>query len=127
MRPNRYRKEGARLNEFQQLGKAMFERTYDNLGRYIPVANRCVTCHPPPYGTDRMKHGVGSRNDHDRDGVFDTPHITNVYERPPYMHDGRCYSLEEIWTEHNPDDTHGVTNDMTKGQLNALIEYIKTF
>ena len=30
-------------------------------------------------------------------------------------------------TEHNPDDTHGVTNDMTKDQLNALIEYIKVF
>ena len=127
LRPNRYRKEGARLDEFQQLGKTMFERAYDNMGRYIPVSNRCVTCHPPPFGTDRMRHDVGSKNDHDRDGMFDTPHITNVYERPPYMHDGRCYSLEEIWTEHNPDDTHGVTNDMTKDQLNALIEYIKTF
>ena len=43
------------------------------------------------------------------------------------MHDGRCYSLEEIWTEFNPDDTHGVSNDMMKEELNALIEYVKTF
>ena len=50
-----------------------------------------------------------------------------MYLEPPYMHDGRCYSLEEIWTRFNPGDTHGVTNDMTKDQLNALIEYIKTF
>ena len=127
VRPNRYRKDGERLNEFQQLGKRMFERAYDNMGRYIPVANRCITCHSLPYGTDRMRHDVGSKNDHDWDGVFDTPHLTNVYHRPPYMHDGRCYSLEEIWTEYNPDDTHGVTNDMMKDQLNALIEYLKTF
>ncbi len=97
------------------------------MGRYIPVNNRCIACHPPPHGTDRMVHDVASQGDHDWDGHFDTPHLINTYERPPYMHDGRCYSLEEIWTRFNPDDTHGVTNDMMKDQLNALIEYIKTF
>jgi hypothetical protein len=35
-------------------------------------------------------------------------------------------TLEEIWTVHNPYDTHGYTNDMTKDQLNHLIEYLKT-
>ena len=109
------------------LGKKMFERDYDNLGRYIPVGNRCITCHPVPDDTDHFIHDIGSKADHDRDGDFDTPHIDNVYERPPFMHDGRCYTLEEIWTRYNPDDTHGVTNDMSKDQLNALIEYVKTF
>ena len=70
---------------------------------------------------------MASKGYHDWDGHFDTPHLINTLERPPYMHDGRCYSLEQIWTEFNMDDTHGVTNDMMKGQLNALIEYIKTF
>jgi len=126
-RPNRYRQADGKLNEFQKLGKKMFERAHDNLGRYIPVANRCITCHPPPYGTDRRVHDIGAKNYHDWHGDFDTPHLLNVYERAPYMHDGRCYSLEEIWTVFNPDDTHGVTNDMTKDQLNALIEYIKIF
>ena len=126
-RPNRYLAEDGRLNEFQKYGKEMFERAYDNMGMYIPVANRCVTCHPRPYGTDRRVHDIASAADHDWDGRFDTPHLINIYERPPHMHDGRCYSLEEIWTEFNPDDTHGVTNDMMKDQLNALIEYIKTF
>ncbi|MFC1573048.1 beta-propeller fold lactonase family protein [Candidatus Eisenbacteria bacterium] len=125
--PNRYSDADDPLNEFQETGKEMYERAYDNMGRYIPKSNRCITCHPPPYGTDRLKHDVGSKSDHDWDGVFDSPHLTNIYQRPPHMHDGRCYSLEEIWTEFNPDDTHGVTNDMTKDQLNALIEYVKTF
>ena len=35
-------------------------------------------------------------------------------------------SLEEIWTVFNPHDTHGYTNDLTKDQLNDLIEYLKT-
>jgi len=126
-RPNRYLAADGRLDKTQQLGKKLFERAYDNQGRYIPAGNRCVTCHPLPYGTDRFIHDVGSQNYHDLDGNFDTPHLTNTYERAPFMHDGRCYSLEEIWTVHNPDDTHGVTNDMSKDQFNALIEYIKTF
>jgi cytochrome c peroxidase len=126
-RPNRYRRADGSLNEFQRLGKRLFERAYDNQGRYIPIGNRCITCHPGPLGTDRKVHEVGSRNTHDLDGDFDTPFLVNVYERPPFMHDGRCYSLEEIWTRFNPYDTHGVTNDMSKDQLNALIEYTKTF
>ena len=124
-RPNLYRQ--SRLTAQQRLGKELYERDHDNLGRYIPTANRCITCHPAPYGTDRRRHDIGSRAAHDWDGVFDTPHLINTYERPPYMHDGRSWSLEEIWTRHNDGDTHGVTNDMTKDQLNALIEYIKTF
>ncbi len=125
-RPNRHRR-AAGLTPEQRRGKQQFERQRDNLGRYIPVGNRCVTCHPQPFGTDRRRHDIGSRAAHDRNGVFDTPHLLNVYERPPFLHDGRCWSLEEIWTQHNPADTHGATNDMNKGQLNALIEYIKTF
>jgi len=35
-------------------------------------------------------------------------------------------TLEEIWTRYNPDDQHGVTNDMTKDQLNDLIEFLRT-
>jgi hypothetical protein len=35
-------------------------------------------------------------------------------------------TLEEIWTKYNLEDKHGVTNDMTKDQLNDLIEYLKT-
>ena len=38
-----------------------------------------------------------------------------------------AHTLEEIWTVYNPNDKHGVTNDLTKDQLNDLIEYIKTF
>ena len=44
----------------------------------------------------------------------------------PYLHNGIAETLEEIWTRYNPNDEHGVTNDMTKDQLNDLIEYLKT-
>jgi len=62
----------------------------------------------------------------DRQGKFDTPHLNNIYDSPPYLHNGIAHTLEEIWTLYNPDDRHGVTNDLTKDQLNDLIEFLKT-
>jgi cytochrome c peroxidase len=52
--------------------------------------------------------------------------LTNIYDSAPYLHNGIAPKLEEIWTRYNPKDTHGITNDMTKDQLNDLIEYLKT-
>ena len=124
--PNRYLEPGRRMNEFQRRGRTYFERAYTRDGRYIPVANRCVTCHPSPYFTDQQLHDIGSQTNIDDTGEFDTPQIGDVQENAPFLHDGRCYTLEEIWTVYNPYDTHGVTNDMAKENLNDLIEYIKT-
>jgi YVTN family beta-propeller protein len=123
--PNRSASPDGALTETQEEGKLLFERARTNDGRYIPVANRCVTCHRPPYYTDQKTHNVGTRAAHDTDAAIDTPQLSNVYEGPPFLHDGRCYSLEEIWTTNNPDDQHGVSNDMDKRQLNVLIEYLK--
>ena len=124
--PNRHRALGAPLTEAQRLGKAVYKRTHTNDGRSIPPLGRCITCHPGPLYTDRQKHDVGNQTPLDSKGEFDTPHLTNIYDSAPYLHDGTAYSLEEIWTRFNTYDQHGVTNDLTKDQLNHLIEYLKT-
>ena len=124
--PNRYRPLGAPLTDAQRRGKAMFERTRTNDGREIPVQQRCTTCHFPPLYTDRRRHDVGTKDELDKLSRFDVPHLSNIYDSAPYLHNGMAHTLEEIWTRFNPYDTHGVTNDMTKDQLNDLIEYLKT-
>ena len=124
--PNRYRALGAELTEAQRRGKAMFERTRTNDGRIIPKDNRCVTCHFPPLYTDRSRRDIGTKLQLDGESDFDVPHLNNIYDSAPYLHNGMARTLEEIWTRYNPNDRHGVTNDMTKDQLNDLIEYVKT-
>ena len=124
--PNRYRALGEDLTPAQRRGKAFFERTVDNVGRPIPERDRCNFCHSGPYFTNRGRFNVETQSPLDDDGTFDVPHLNNIYETAPYLHDGRAPTLEEIWTEFNPNDRHGVTNDMTKDQLNDLIEYLKT-
>ncbi len=66
----------------------------------------------------------GSRTDNS--GLLDTPQLTNVALTAPYLHDGSARTLEEIWTVFNPEDKHGRTNDLTKDELNDLIEYLRT-
>ena len=124
--PNRYRPLGAELTEAQRRGKRMFERTRTNDGREIEEDDRCITCHPPPLFTDRSRRNVGTKMMFDREELFDVPHLNNIYDSAPYLHNGIAHTLEEIWTRYNPNDEHGVTNDMTKDQLNDLIEYLKT-
>ncbi len=123
--PNRYRRpEG--LTPAQSRGKAIFERTVTNDGRPIPPEARCITCHPAPYYTNLHKFDVGTKSYLDTEGAFDVPELNNIYEAPPYLHDGRADTLEEIWTRYNPKDQHGYVNDMTKDQLNDLIEYLRS-
>ena len=124
--PNRYRPLGAELTDAQRRGKEMFERILSNDGRIIPKDRRCVSCHFPPLYTDRRKHDVGTKFESDKDREFDTPHLNNIYDSAPYLHNGVAETLEEIWTRYNPEDKHGTTNDLTKDQLNDLIEYIRT-
>ncbi len=114
------------LTEAQQRGKVVFERTKDNSGREIPEINRCITCHPPPYYTNLKTADVSTLAASDDSMLFDTPHLNNIYASPPYLHDGRAKTLEEIWTLYGKDDKHGLAGDMNKNQLNDLVEYLKS-
>lgn len=125
-RPNRWKLPGYELTPAQSRGKAIFERTTDNFGHPIPLRNRCSYCHSGPKGTDQKSFDVGTRKPTDDMSSFDTPQLTNVALTAPYLHDGSAATLEEIWTVFNPDDKHGRTNDLTKDELNDLIEYLRT-
>lgn len=124
--PNRFRPLWAPLSPAQRRGKEIFERTRKADGSEMPEDGRCITCHPAPYYTDRKMHDVGTKQPYDKESKFDVPHLKNIYDSAPYLHNGISHTLEEIWTIHNPYDTHGITNDLTKDQLNDLIEYLKT-
>ncbi len=124
--PNlRYNPNGE-LTQAQKRGKTIFYRTETNLGEEIPIDNRCVTCHPPPYFTNMKMVDVGTLAETDDPMLFDSPQLNNIYESAPYLHDGRAATLEEIWTMFNDEDKHGVANDMLKDQLNDLVEYLKS-
>jgi YVTN family beta-propeller protein len=126
LRPNRWRLPGRELTPAQERGKALFERGIDKFGRMIPEINRCSYCHSGPKGTSQKSFDVGTKKATDNSGMLDTPQLINVGLTAPYLHDGSARSLEEIWTVFNPEDKHGRTNDLTKDELNDLIDYLRT-
>jgi YVTN family beta-propeller protein len=125
-RPNRWRQPGGELTAAQERGKVLFERSVDKFHNPISEQNRCIYCHSGPKGTDQRSFDVGTEKTTDNSGLLDTPQLTNIAITGPYLHDGSAQSLEQIWTIFNPEDKHGRTNDLTKDELNDLIEYLRT-
>ena len=113
--PNRHLAADGQLTPAQEHGKEVFFK------------KNCDTCHPPEtHYTAKTSFDVGTGNKYDTSAVFDIPQLDRIYERPPYLHSGEALSLEEIWTTYNPSDKHGVTSNMSKEDLNDLVEFLKT-
>ena len=125
-RPNRWRLPGRELTAAQERGKALYGRATDKFGKPIPEINRCSYCHSGPKGTNQKSFDVGTKKATDNAGMLDTPQLINIAITGPYLHDGSAQTLEQIWTIFNPEDKHGRTNDLTKDELNDLIEYLRT-
>jgi YVTN family beta-propeller protein len=125
-RPNRWKLPGREMTPAQEHGKAIFERAQDKFGKPIAELNRCSYCHSGPKGTNQKTFDVGTRKPTDNTGMLKSAPLTNIALTAPYLHDGSARTLEEIWTVYNPDDKHGRTNDLTKDELNDLIEYLRT-
>jgi YVTN family beta-propeller protein len=125
-RPNRFRAADGDLTPAQERGRAIFYRGVDKLGQPIPEGNRCGSCHSGPKGTGQKSFDVGTGKAVDNSSLFDTPQLMSLALTAPYLHDGSARSLEEIWTVYNPHDRHGRTNDLTKDELNDLVEYLRT-
>lgn len=113
--PNRHLAPDGQLTAAQERGKRIF------------FQKACDTCHPAAtHYTAKTSSDVGTASKYDTSGLFDIPQLERIYEKPPYLHNGEAKSLEEIWTIYNSADKHGVTSDMTKEQLNDLVEFLKT-
>lgn len=125
-RPNRWRAANGDLTPAQERGRLIFQRTVDKLGQPIARTNQCAYCHSGPKGTIQKSFDVGTKKATDTSGVFDTPQLRSIALTAPYLHDGSAQTLEEIWTIYNPHDRHGRTNDLTKDELNDLVEYLRT-
>jgi YVTN family beta-propeller protein len=125
-RPNRWAQSGHEQTPAQERGLAIFERSVDKFGKSIEEYNRCNYCHSGPKGTNHKLFDVGTRKATDNSGMLKSAPLSGIALTAPYLHDGSARTLEEIWTVYNPEDKHGRTNDLTKDELNDLIEYLRT-
>ena len=93
----------------------------------------CASCHSGPYYSDSSLtkpfklHDVGTGDgENEKLGPsFDTPTLLGVYRMGPYLHDGRAKTLDDVLTI-NPGDKHGKTSQLTKGQRDELVAFLKS-
>jgi cytochrome c peroxidase len=67
---------------------------------------KCVSCHTPPYYTDNSMHDLKAERFYKQelvngmmmahDGPIKTFPLRGIKDSPPYLHDGRCFTLEDI-------------------------------
>jgi cytochrome c peroxidase len=58
---------------------------------------QCATCHPAPFYLDDKMHDLRLQEflNEPGDGPIKTFTLRGIKESPPYMHDGRCLTLED--------------------------------
>jgi len=59
---------------------------------------RCGTCHAPPFYLDNQMHDLHLERflkDEPGDGLIKTFTLRGIKDSPPYLHDGRCLTLED--------------------------------
>jgi cytochrome c peroxidase len=100
------------LSKSAERGQKVFERA------------GCARCHKGPLYTDLQKYNVGTGQDSDKDSEFDTPGLVEIWRTAPYLYDGRAATIEEVLTKYNPDDRHGVTSNLTGGEIGDLVEFV---
>ena len=104
------------LDAVAQRGQAVFERE----------DTQCAACHPAPLYTDLRAHDVGTATVDERIGpAYDTPTLNGVWATAPYLHDGSAATLRDVLVARNPDDRHGVTSQLSEGEIAALIAYMR--
>ena len=67
---------------------------------------RCVSCHSAPYYTDNSMHNLSAERFYKQemvngmmmahDGPIKTFPLRGIKDSPPYLHDGRCFTLEDV-------------------------------
>lgn len=111
MPPNPYRQPDGSFTPAALRGRALFEGKAE-----------CSGCHAGPHAGGGAKYDLGFT----QNGTpLEVPHLVGVYDTAPYLHDGRARTLEEIFTRHNPQQTHGKAHLLTPEELQDLIRYLK--
>ena len=86
----------------------------------------CNTCHGGPEFTDGKIHEVGLEERDDAYRGYNPPSLRGVYDKDPYLHDGRAKSLRDALS--GPHSAESVTGlgELTTQELDDLIAYLKS-
>jgi DNA-binding beta-propeller fold protein YncE len=108
--PNPHRERG----EAVRRGEALFE------GKA-----RCARCHQPPEYTSEHNYDVKLEPDGSPYKLWNPPSLRGVWDRGPYLHDGRAKTLDEVLEKHHaPEKLGGAA--LTPAERQDLIAFLQS-
>jgi len=108
---NPYRNADGSISEKAQRGRDIF--------RSAKAA--CTTCHSGPELTDGKIHETGLEEPRDVYRGYNSPSLRGIYDKDPYLHDGRANSLREALNgPHSPAEVSGL-DSLTEPEPDDLI------
>ena len=93
-------------------------------GEKLFEKSKCSHCHSGEYFTDGKSYIVHSKTDDPQNTPFDTPTLREVWRTAPYLFDGRAFTIQQVLGEHNADNRHGVSQGLSKKEIDDLTEYV---
>ncbi len=92
---------------------------------YRSSRGACSSCHGGPELTDGKVHVVGLEGPGDVYKGYNPPSLRGVYDKDPYLHDGRSKTLRDALNgPHNPEDLGGEA--LTPSETDDLVAYLKS-
>ena len=114
--PNPYREPDGGLSPAAKRGEVLFRS----------AEGACNTCHGGPEFTDGRIHVVGLEEPDDAYKGYNPPSLKGVYDKDPYLHDGRSKTLRDaLKGPHSPEEVTGL-GEFTDEELDDLIAYVKS-
>lgn len=114
--PNPHRAKDGALSEAARRGEQVFRGEKAS----------CARCHGGPHFTDGRVHDVGTGAPNDAYRGYNPPSLAGTYDRVRYLHDGRVQTLEELLTgPHNPAAVTG-RGELSRQELDDLMEYLRS-
>ncbi len=89
-------------------------------GKKIFEEKGCKTCHSGPYFTDMQTYEIGAKGVYDKQNKWDTPTLIELWRTAPYLHNGKYYSLEDVFKI----EKHGLHKNITDDEIKDLTEYL---
>lgn len=112
--PNPNRRPNGSLSEAAERGKAIFN------GKA-----RCVRCHQGEHYTSTKNYDVKLEADGSPFDYWNPPSLRGVWDRGPFLHEGRVDTLEEVLrVQHAPEKLGGQA--LTPEERKELIEFLKS-
>ena len=112
---NPYRQADGSLSPEAKRGEVLFRSSKGN----------CSSCHSGPELSDGKVHDVGLNESGDVYKGHNPPSLRGVYDKDPYLHDGRARTLKDALTgDHAPELLGGQA--LTPEELADLIAYLKS-